>query len=151
MSLVDMMKEAALDVIGTTNPVTWTYGTVVKSKPLEIYVHAKLTLLEEFLDVAESLTRHDRIVSIDYEYPKEWEKNDIGGEPKNAVSSRRNIGSAETVPYEEYKMKYAKLTFEDGLKINDKVILVRMQGGRKFLVADRYKEGKDIWSYPSEK
>ncbi|QNK89446.1 DUF2577 domain-containing protein [Sporosarcina sp. resist] len=151
MSLVDMMKEAALDVIGTTNPVTWTYGTVVKSKPLEIYVHAKLTLLEEFLDVAESLTRHDRIVSIDYEYPKEWEKNDIGDEPKNAVSSRRDIGSAETVPYEEFKMKYAKLTFEDGLKINDKVILVRMQGGRKFLVADRYKEGKDIWSYPSEK
>ncbi|MET3657821.1 DUF2577 domain-containing protein [Sporosarcina psychrophila] len=151
MSLVDMMKEAALDVIGTTNPVTWTYGTVVKSKPLEIYVHAKLTLLEEFLDVAESLTRHDRIVSIDYEYPKKWEKKDIGDESKEATSSRADIGSAPSIDYENYNMKYAKLTFEDGLKINDKVILVRMQGGRKYLVADRYKEGKDIWSYPSEK
>ena len=151
MSLVDMMKEAALDVIGTTNPVTWMYGTVVKSKPLEIYVHAKLTLTEDFLDVAESLTRHDRIVSIDYEYPKKWEKNAIGDESKDATSSRADIGSAPSIDYENYNMKYAKLTFEDGLKINDKVILVRMQGGRKFLVADRYKEGKDIWSYPSEK
>ncbi|MEK4712233.1 DUF2577 domain-containing protein [Sporosarcina sp. FSL K6-5500] len=151
MSLVDMMKETALGVVSATNPVNWMYGTVVQSKPLEIYVHTKLTLTEEFLDVAESLTRHDRIVSIDYEYPKKWEKKDIGDESKDATSSRANIGSTPSIDYENYNMKYAKLTFEDGLKIDDKVILVRMQGGRKFLVADRYKEGKDIWSYPSEK
>ena len=40
-----------------------------------------------------------------------------------------------------------KFIFEDGLIKGDKVILHRVQGGQKYYVSDRYREGDKIWSY----
>ena len=37
-----------------------------------------------------------------------------------------------------------RFIFEDGLKTGDKVILHRVQGGQKYYVSDRYKEGDKI-------
>lgn len=145
--MYDNIKRAAVQAILATNPVNVLYGTVVKAKPLEIQIHEKLKLTEDFLDVAEHLTRHERVVSLNYLYPRNWPVSRIGDAAKNAVSSRRNIGSGQTTPYEQYDMKYAKLVYEDGLKINDKVVLIRVQGGHRFLVVDRYKRGEDVWSY----
>lgn len=141
MSLLDMIKRAAVDAVESTNPVNWIFGTVTTADPLEIEVHQKLKLTKEFLVIAEHLTRHKRIVSIQYEYPKAWDKDaDIGDEVKNAASSRNYIGATPAIPYEKYEMANAKMTFEDVLKIGDKVALVRMQGGQKFFVADRVVE-----------
>lgn len=146
------MKAAAIAAVEASNPVNWLYGTVTKAKPLEIEVHAKLTLTEEFLDVSEHLTRHDRIVSVRYEYPKRWsESTVIGDTDKEAASTRNYIGSSEATAYEKYEMLNARMTFEDGLVIGDKVTLLRMQGGHRFLVVDRYKEGEEVWSYQSVK
>ena len=146
------MKAAAIAAVEASNPVNWLYGTVTKAKPLEIEVHAKLTLTEEFLDVSEHLTRHDRIVSVRYEYPKTWSGSAvIGDADKKAASTRNYIGSGEATAYEKYEMLNARMTFEDGLIKGDKVVLLRMQGGHRFLVVDRYKEGEEVWSYQSVK
>lgn len=145
--MYDNVKRAAVRAVLAMNPVNVLYGIVEKEKPIEIRVHEKLLLTEEFLDVAEHLTRHERIISLEYEYPKTWLKERIGDEPKDTISSRRNIGSGQVTPYEQYEMKYAKMIFEDGLKKDDKVVLLRVQGGHRFLVIDRYWEGEEIWSY----
>lgn len=152
MSLYNMVKQAAVAAGESTNPVNLMVGKVSKAKPLEIEIHSKLKLSEEFLIVSKHLTRHERIVSLSYENPKKWSgKSDIGDEDKDSDSSRNYIGSGASIPYEIYEMKYAKMVFEDGLKEGDEVILFRVQGGHQFFVYDRYRKGDDVWSYPSVK
>ncbi|MFJ8099412.1 DUF2577 domain-containing protein [Lysinibacillus sp. NPDC096212] len=136
--MYDNIKKVAVKAVEATNPVNVLYGTVEKAKPLEIRIHEKLKLTEEFLDVAEHLTRHERIVSIDYSYPKKWPESVIGDSLKDTSSSEG---------YTKFDMKYAKMIFENGLKKGDKVALLRVQGGHRFFVIDRYKRGEEVWSY----
>lgn len=146
------IKRIALNAFQATNPVNVFFGKVLEADPLEIEVHSKLKLTEEFLIVSEHLTRHERVVTVEYEYPRTWDKEEeIGDEQKESESRRRPIGGSDMIPYEEYEMKFAKLIFEDGLKKDDKVILVRVQGGHQFIVWDRYREGEYVWSYPLER
>ncbi|MFD1203599.1 DUF2577 domain-containing protein [Sporosarcina contaminans] len=136
--MYDNVKRAAVKAVLAMNPVNVLYGTVEKAKPLEIRIHEKLKLTEEFLDVAEHLTRHERIISLDYQNPKKWPETAIGDAAKDTSSSEG---------YTDYNLKYAKMVFEDGLKKGDKVVLLRVQGGHRFLVYDRYKRGEEVWSY----
>ncbi|KAA0944067.1 DUF2577 domain-containing protein [Sporosarcina sp. ANT_H38] len=141
MSLLDLIKRTAIEAFNSTNPVNLIFGVVTKAEPLEIEIHSKLTLTREFLLIAEHLTRHDRIVTIRYEFPKTWDKDaDIGDEVKSAASSRNYIGSPPAIPYGKYELSNTKMTFENVLKKGDKVSLVRMQGGHKFFVMDRVVE-----------
>ena len=145
MSLLDLIKTTAMAAFQASNPVNIVVGEVIESKPLKIEVHSKLILTDEFLLVAEHLTRHERIVSITYEYAQNFSSSRMGDALKQASSSRKNIRESEPNPYEKYDMKYAKFIFEDGLKIGDKVVLHRVQGGQKYFVSDRYKEGGSVW------
>ncbi|MED3799941.1 DUF2577 domain-containing protein [Lysinibacillus capsici] len=145
MSLLDLIKTTAMAAFQASNPVNIVVGEVIESKPLKIEVHSKLILSDEFLLVAEHLTRHERIISLAYEYAQNFSSGRMGDTLKQASSTRKNIGESAPNPYEKYDMKYAKFIFEDGLKIGDKVVLHRVQGGQKYLVSDRYKEGDSVW------
>jgi len=145
MSLLDLIKTTAMAAFQASNPVNILVGEVIESKPLKIEVHAKLVLTDEFLLVAEHLTRHERVVSVRYEYPEHFSEEQIGDAAKQASSSRKNIGDSASNPYENYTMNFAELTVEDGLKVGDKVVLHRVQGGQRYFVSDRYKEGDKIW------
>lgn len=139
--MLDIIKRVALDGVGAAGPVE-LMEAVVKTAPPELEIvlksDSKLTIPKQIIVVAEHLTRHDRIISIDYEYPKIWDKDaDIGDEAKSAKSSRNNIGYDASVSYESYKMKYAKITFEDLLKKGDEVLVISLQGGQFFYIADR--------------
>lgn len=147
MASLEQVKRAAVAAVQASNPTQLLYGIVEKAKPLEIRINEKIKLTEEFLDVMEHLTRHERIVSLEYLHPHNWPDSRIGDAAKDTASSRNDIGSGQAVPYETFNMQYAKMVSEDGLKKDDKVVLLRMQGGHRFLVMDRYKEGEKIWSY----
>lgn len=138
MSIVDIMKGISVGVNDSQTPVNLIPGTVTSVDPLEIHVHDKLTLTKDFIVIAEHLTRHDRIVSIRYEFPKTWDATTVIGDVvKTATSSRNYIGTAPVTSYEKYEMLNAKLTFEDVLKKDDQVMLIRIQGGQQYYVADR--------------
>lgn len=145
MSLLDLIKTTAMAAFQASNPVNIVVGEVIESKPLKIEVHSKLILTDEFLLVAEHLTRHERIVSLAYEHTQYFSSGRMGDALKQASSTRKNIGESAPNPYEKYEMKYAQFIYEDGLKIGDKVVLHRVQGGQKYFVSDRYKEGDSVW------
>ncbi|WP_342556638.1 DUF2577 domain-containing protein [Lysinibacillus sp. FSL P4-0201] len=145
MSLLDLIKTTAMAAFQASNPVNIVVGEVIESKPLKIEVHSKLILTDEFLLVAEHLTRHERIVSLSYEHVQNFSSGRIGDALKQTSSTRKNIGESAPNPYEKYEMKYAQFIYEDGLKIGDKVVLHRVQGGQKYFVSDRYKEGDSVW------
>ncbi|WP_180968054.1 DUF2577 domain-containing protein [Cytobacillus massiliigabonensis] len=126
--------------VGYSKPVNIEIATVVEAPPnLRLKLDADgLELEKDDLVVAEHLTRHDRIISINYEYPKTWNiVSDIGDMQKDAGSSRNNISHADSVPYEKFLMQNAKLTFEDVLKPGDRVIVACLDEDMIYVVLDR--------------
>lgn len=121
---------------GYSKPVNIEIATVTAAPP-----NLKITLDGDGLEldggdlvIAEHLTRHDRIVSLDYRYPNTVDLGD-GSEPTD--SSRNNVGSAPAEPYEQYEMKYATMTYEDVLKVGDRVIVACLDEDMVYVVLDR--------------
>ncbi|ANB62305.1 DUF2577 domain-containing protein [Anoxybacteroides amylolyticum] len=69
MSLVDLIKNVAVKAVEATNPVNVLFGTVASESPLEIQIHQKLRLTEDFLVITErvdqaNVRRGDRVVLL---------------------------------------------------------------------------------------
>lgn len=69
MSLIDLIKNVAVKAVEATNPVHVLFGTVVSESPLEVQIHQKLKLTEEFLVITERVTqanlkRGDKVVLL---------------------------------------------------------------------------------------
>lgn len=112
--MLDVIKQAALDVIKNSNPTAVMFGTVLSISPLEISVDQRLTLTEAFLIVPESMIRFEMLAS-------------------------RFLNGEET-PDEE-STTGAKVVLRSGMKQGDKVILLRVQGGQQFVVLDKVVSG----------
>ncbi|MCM3273653.1 DUF2577 domain-containing protein [Paenibacillus elgii] len=56
MSLLDLVKRAALDAVEAQKPVGILFGKVTKKSPLEVFVDQRFTLTEDFLILPEQLT-----------------------------------------------------------------------------------------------
>lgn len=108
MGFLDIVKAEAIKAVGATNPVNVLFGTVSNENPLEIEVHQKLKLTKEFLVLTETVTRYE----VDLEH-------DHGGGSK------------------ALKGKLTDKPIRTGLKKDDKVVLLRVQGGHQFVVLDK--------------
>lgn len=109
MSLADVIKELSRGQNAAGNPVSVMFGTVTEEKPLKILVDQRLPLDEDFLIVTERLTRYE----IDLKH-----KHETNGEPtKDALTE--------------------KVVIREGLKTGDGVLLLRIQGGQKYVVWDK--------------
>lgn len=58
MGLLETIKKAGAGAVEAGNPVHVLFGTVLRVNPLEVNVHQRLTLTEDFLVLPESLTRY---------------------------------------------------------------------------------------------
>ena len=102
-SLLEIVKQAALDAIDNKQICDLRYGEVVSISPLKIKLTPQLTLPESVLIVPQHLTGH----SIDCTME---------------VDSTASVGT---------------ITLNNGLKLGDKVALVRKQGGQSYFILDR--------------
>lgn len=118
---VEIVKRAALDAVNASNPSGIYFGTVISSSPLKISVEQKMILTEKQL-VLTSLVQ-DFSVSMTVDHKTE-EKG--GGSGSAAYESH----------YHDYKGTKS-FRIHLGLKSGEKVILLRVQGGQKYIVLDR--------------
>lgn len=109
MSLLDIMKRASIGAVESNNPVTILFGNVIRINPLEVNVHQRFTLTEDFLVVPESLTRYE----LDLKH--------------NHSTSEGPTG--EVLP--------EKIVIREGLQVGDRVLLIRVQGGQQYVVLDK--------------
>ncbi|AWP28705.1 DUF2577 domain-containing protein [Paenibacillus sp. Cedars] len=112
--MLDIIKRAAVEAVVASNPVAIQFGTVVSLSPLEVRLDQRLTLPEAFLIVPESLTRYE----IDLSHV------------------HKLSGSPDTE-----KALTDKIVIRKGLAVGDAVILLRVQGGQKYLVLDKAVSG----------
>lgn len=112
-SLLDVIKTAGMDAVGASNPVTVMYGEVITVNPLSVKVDQRFTLPADFLIVPASMTRFE----IDLKHVHPYTDN----------GSVRSTSEALV----------EKIVILPGLNAGDKVLLLRLQGGQKFIILDK--------------
>lgn len=117
--LLDVMKQAALDAVRNSKPLSIVYGTVTKESPMEITVNQKLILKEklEQLVFTRNVTDYEMEVTPDL-----WPTSVAGGE----------YAHSHTIPKEKVKIK-----IHNALKKDEQVIMLQMAGGQKYIIMDR--------------
>lgn len=106
--MIDQIKRAALAAIDASNPVSVMTGTVTNLNPLEVNVDQRFTIDADFLIVPESLQRYEIDLKHNHAYS--------GGDTEDALD---------------------KIVIRSGLELNDKVLLLRIQGGQQFVIFDK--------------
>ncbi|MFS8534835.1 MAG: DUF2577 domain-containing protein [Limnochordales bacterium] len=108
-TLLELIKKAGLEAVQANNPVQVLFGEVVSADPLTVQVDQRFILTSEFLVVPERLAPCEVDLSHTHQYP--------GGETEEALTE--------------------PLVIRRGLEAGDKVLLLRVQGGQKYVLLDR--------------
>ena len=120
-NLIEIIKQAAIEAVAASNPCAIMFGTVTSISPLKINVEQKLTLTEAQLILTHNVVDYDVEMTVDHE--TDYTSGGIGD-------------LAFDLHNHTYKGKKV-FRVHNGLKVNDDVILVQMQGGQKFIVLDK--------------
>lgn len=110
--MLGVIKQAAMAAYEAGGPVAIMFGSVTKTNPLEVNVDQRFTLDADFLIVPESLVKYEIDVKHTHSYS--------GGTTGEALPD--------------------KLLIRRGLEVGDKLIMLRMQGGQRYLILDKVVE-----------
>ena len=119
--LVEAVKIAALDVMHNSKPVEVCFGTVTNAEPLEITID-DIPYDKDFRILTRNVTDYQTKITI----PETLGVSSSG-------SCSHGSASINTLELPE-KMN---CTIHNNLKVWERVILLRLQGGQKYLVLDR--------------
>lgn len=129
--LVRLVKQAAVDAVRADAPVAICYGTVIGTAPLKIQVDQKKILGEAQLILTNNV--RDFTVEMTVDHVTEIVSH---GHPVNDTYT--GGGTAEPVehlhPYKGRKAFRIHLSLQPG----EKVILLRCDGGQRYVVLDRW-------------
>lgn len=125
VELVKTIKKAAVEAVDATKPVAVLFGKVTSASPLQINVEQKMTLGAAQLVLSRNVTEHKTMITggniQDYYY----------------VGSPPNVTTVPVSPSHKHAIGKVEITVHNGLVVGDEVILIRQQGGQKYVVVDR--------------
>lgn len=138
------VKRASLEAVEASKPFALTFGTVVSASPLKISVDQKLTLYKEQLILTNAVRDYSVEMTIDHTTGEALKsinlshKHSYSGEagPYSYSGSTQAAGSVSLTHTHAYSGK-KKYTIHLGLKTGEKVILLRVNGGKQYIVLDR--------------
>lgn len=114
-NMVQLIKQAAIEANEATKPTAIVFGVVESTLPLRINIDQKLSLTKEFLILMRQVTDYVTELTIEIDT-----KSATGPEPHQHKIHDK-----------------AKVMIHNGLKKGDSVILLRLQGGQKYIVVDK--------------
>lgn len=126
--IVSLIKQTAAQQIEAGKPTAVIMGKVVSQSPLKIKIDQKLTLTESFLILTKSVI--DYSVNMTVNHSTESHTHSHGY--MDDSSSRTTDSNTHSHDYIGTK----KYTIHNKLKVDDNVLLLRIQGGKKFVVLD---------------
>ena len=160
-NIVELIKQAATEAVGASMPTAIFYGTVTSTEPLEINVEQKINLTKDFLILTNAVKDHDvemtvnhytETVSLNANHTHEAESSggisvkakldpkqpgtEIVTEVENTAST--SISEAEIDLSHKHAYSGRKIfRVHNGLKKGETVVLLRIQGGQRYIVIDR--------------
>ena len=125
VELTKAIKRAAVDAMNATKPVEVCFGKVTSASPLVILVEQKLPLGENQLILCRNVTNYKTSIS--------------GGNIQNFyyVGTPPNVTTLPVNPPHVHAVGKIQVTVHNGLVVGDEVILLRKQGGQKYIVVDK--------------
>ena len=149
--MVELVKRAALEAIEAAKPVNLLFGVVAAAAPLEVRVDQKTILYADSLVLARNVTDYAVQVTIDEASEAALGEIDLthahgyAGETASAGLDSHTHGYGGTTQGAGYKdlthshaiQGVKTLLIHNALKAGDRVLLARVQGGRKYVVLDR--------------
>lgn len=121
VGLLKTLKQSSVDAVEATKPVNVCFGTVTSASPLKINVEQKMTLTEKQLILCREVTEYTTNVTVNWTTDS---KSGGSGEESFAAHTHGITGKKS-------------ITVHNGLVVGDEVILLRQQGGQKYIVVDR--------------
>lgn len=119
--MIRLIKKVAIDAVEARKPVNVCYGKVISINPLKIVVEQKLTLEKAQLILCQNVTDYKTNVTMNWTSEKTW---NYDGDTILLTHSHEIKGKKQ-------------ITVHNGLVVGDEVILIRQQGGQKYIVLDR--------------
>lgn len=129
-----IIKRAAVEAVAQQAPTIINYGTVTNDSPLEIIVEDKFKVSASMLLLTADVI--DRKTKITFDNP--GVVNEVNGYMEPQPTITHNINK---LSFLDNTIKN-DITIYDALKIGEKVMLLRIQGGQKFIVLDRLVSAK---------
>lgn len=130
-SIVESMKKAALGAVNASQPVNILFGNVVSTNPLKINVEQKMTLEAPQLILTRNVTTHTIQMTVDHWTEDETEHT------HNIHDTYTGGGTSDPTTHKHAYKGQKTFTVHNELVVGDKVILIREQGGQRFIVIDR--------------
>lgn len=147
--LVKLIKRAAIDAVNASKPCNLVFGTVTSISPLQINVEQKMTLTSAQIVLSRNVT--DYKVKIDINDKTENGASEIDLSHTHGYSGTTGSSNSHSHSYSgttetggkidithSHKFKGIKeIIIKNALAIGDEVIMIRMQGGQKYIVIDK--------------
>ena len=139
---MQVLKKAAVEAVEAAKPVAFCFGTVEKTDPLLIIADQKLHLSARQL----LLTNAVQDYAVDIEIATFTENDSfMNGQHTHAITDTYTGGGSADNGNLNTTHKHAirgrkKLLIHNGLQVGERVLLLRWQGGQKFVVLDRVSE-----------
>lgn len=99
-----------------SDPTAWMLGEVISESPLQIKIEQRLTIDEELLILTRNVTDYTVKANIRFDMST-----------GSTESHHHSISGTHTMP----------MTVKNGLQEGETVLLLRQDGGQKFIVIDR--------------
>lgn len=117
-NMVQLIKQAAIEANEATKPTAIVFGVVDSISPFRINIDQKLNLTKEFLIFMRQVTDYVTELTVELD--------------------TKSAGGPEVHQHKIHDK--SKVTIHNGLKKGDNVILLRLQGGQKYIVVDKVGE-----------
>lgn len=125
--LVKLIKKIAMEAVEAGKPMNLTFGRVLSPDGISVDVDQKIRLKEKQLMLGETLREYEAELEVELEEMELELELEIEGEIVPAIAKGKGTVKG--------KGKILRR-----LDAGDEVILMRMQGGQKYMVIDKVKK-----------
>lgn len=135
-TLVKAVKSASVDAVKQMKPMAFTYGEVISVSPLHIQVDQKMFLSSAQLILTNAVRDYSVYATVDHASAVALGSANIEHSHDYDGGTTQTGGAYDLTHSHAYSGK-KKFTFHFGLAVGEKVMLLRCDGGQKFIVLDR--------------
>lgn len=121
-SLDNAIRAIATKAVSAGRPVSVMFGTVTGVSPLSIVTEQKLMLDESFLILTEAVKDHEHEITV-----LDWRTEAVSG----------GSGDASYASHAHPIKGRKRIILHNALQVGEKVLLLAMEGGQRFVVVDR--------------
>lgn len=143
--LLNTIKKAAKETMDASKPTAVVFGKVVNVSPLQINVEQKMILGKSQLILTRNVTNFETEVTVDWKTNnKSLNANhshemsgDVQCDTGNITNTLGIVDKRIDLTHDHSITGKKKIKIHNGLKVDEKVVLLRIQGGQQYIVLDR--------------